>query len=56
LLANVPGLGISASILLPFLVPLFLVASVFFGIKVWHGDDVRVPIVSDWLDERLPVK
>ena len=56
LLANVPGLGISATILLPFLVPLFLVASVFFGIKVWHGEEVRVPIVSDWLDERLPVK
>ena len=54
LLANVPFLGISAQILIPFLIPVFLVASVFFGVKVWQGEEVRIPILSDWLDERLP--
>ncbi|HVA34267.1 MAG TPA: DUF4870 domain-containing protein [Candidatus Baltobacteraceae bacterium] len=56
LLANVPFLGFSAAVLVPFLIPLFLVASVYYGIKTWHGDDVRVPIISDWIDERLPVE
>ena len=55
LLANVPFLGFSAAVLIPFLIPIFLVASVYFGIKTWNGDDVRVPIVTDWLDERLPL-
>ena len=54
LASNVPFLGWSAQFILPFLIPVFLVASVFFGIKVWHGDEVRVPVVSDWIDERLP--
>jgi uncharacterized membrane protein len=53
LLGNVPFLGWSADVILPFLIPVFLVASVFYGIKVWHGEDVRVPLVSDWLDERI---
>ncbi len=54
LASNVPILGWSAAFIVPFLLPIFLVASVFFGIKVWHGDDVRVPVISDWIDERLP--
>lgn len=54
LASQVPFLGLSAGIILPFLIPVFLVASVFFGIKVWHGDEVRVPVISDWIDERLP--
>lgn len=54
LASNVPILGWSAAFIVPFLLPVFLVASVFFGIKVWHGDDVRVPVISDWIDERLP--
>lgn len=54
LAAQVPILGLSAGVILPFLIPIFLVASVFFGIKVWHGDEVRVPVISDWIDERLP--
>jgi uncharacterized membrane protein len=54
LLANVPFLGFSASVLIPFLIPLFLVASVYFGIKTWNGDDVRVPIVSGWIEDRFP--
>jgi hypothetical protein len=40
--------------LLPFLIPLWLVASVVYALKVWQGEDVDVPIVSDWVDARLP--
>jgi len=55
LLANVPFLGFSASVLIPFLIPFFLVASVYYGIKTWNGDEVRVPIVTDWIEERIPL-
>jgi uncharacterized membrane protein len=55
-IANVPWIGLSASVLLPFLVPIFLVASVYYGIKTWNGDDVRVPIVGDWIEEHLPLE
>jgi uncharacterized membrane protein len=55
LLSNIPILGISAGILLPFLLPIFLVASVYFGVKTWNGDDVRVPIIADWIDRGLPI-
>jgi uncharacterized membrane protein len=53
LLANIPFLGFSAAILIPLLIPLFLVASVYYGIKAWNGDEIRVPIIGDWIDERL---
>ena len=53
LLAGIPFLGFSASVLIPFLIPLFLVASVYFGIKTWNGDDVRVPIINSWIEDRL---
>ena len=33
---------------------LTIVASVVYAFKVWQGDDVNVPIVSDWVDARLP--
>ncbi len=52
--SNIPVLGFSSSVILPFLLPLFIIAGVYFGIKVWHGDDVHVPIIGDWIDERLP--
>src|SRR5579863_9801081 len=52
--AQVPFLGISAGVLLALLVPAFLIASVYYGIKTWNGDDVRIPIVTSWLDERFP--
>jgi uncharacterized membrane protein len=57
-IANVPipWLPLSAAVLLPFLIPLFLVASVYYGIKTWNGEDVRVPIVGDWIEERLPLE
>ncbi|HEX5275412.1 MAG TPA: DUF4870 domain-containing protein [Candidatus Rubrimentiphilum sp.] len=54
LLAGVPILGISAAIVLAFIIPIFVVMSVYYGIKAWHGDDVRVPVISDWIDDRLP--
>jgi hypothetical protein len=25
-----------------------------YGFKVWQGEDVDVPLVSDWVDARLP--
>ena len=54
LAAQIPILGWSAGFILPFLFPVFLVAAVFFGIKSWNGDDVNVPIIGDWIDEKLP--
>jgi uncharacterized membrane protein len=54
LIAQVPFMGFSAWVLLPLLPILFLVASVYYGIKTWNGDDVRVPVVGSWIDERLP--
>ena len=52
--AAIPVFGFGAWSLLPFLVPFTVVASVVYAFKVWQGDDVDVPIVSDWVDARLP--
>ena len=41
-----------AWVMLPFLFPVWLVATVVYGFKAWQGEDVRVPLISDWLDER----
>ncbi|HEX3368373.1 MAG TPA: DUF4870 domain-containing protein [Candidatus Cybelea sp.] len=54
LVGQIPFVGFSAWILVPLLAPIFLVASVYYGIKTWNGDDVRVPIVTSWLEDRLP--
>ncbi len=51
-LIHIPLLGISALPLLAALFPVWLVATIIYGVRVWQGDDVRVPLVSDWLDER----
>lgn len=51
-IVRVPLLGLSAWPLLTALFPIWLVATVIYGVRVWHGEDVRVPLVSDWLDER----
>jgi hypothetical protein len=51
-LVHVPLLGLSAWPLLTFLAPIWLVATVVYGVRVFQGDEVRVPLVSDWLDER----
>ena len=40
--------------LLTFIFPIWLVASIVYAVKVWQGEDVNVPIVSDWVDARLP--
>lgn len=52
--AAVPILSLGAWPLLPFIIPVFIVASIVYAIKVWQGDDVDVPLVSDWVDARLP--
>jgi uncharacterized membrane protein len=51
-ITHVPLLGLSAYPLLAVLVPVWLVATIVYGLMVWNGEDVRVPLVSDWLDER----
>jgi hypothetical protein len=52
-IAAIPFIGLSAWPLLPFIVPVTIVASVVYGIKVWHGEDVHVPFVSELVDQRL---
>jgi uncharacterized membrane protein len=54
LIAQVPFMGFSAWVLLPLLPVLFLIASVYYGIKTWNGDDVRVPVVGSWIEDRMP--
>jgi uncharacterized membrane protein len=55
-LAAVPLLGWGALPLLPFVIPVTIVASVVYSFRVWQGDDVNVPVVSDWVDARLPAE
>ncbi|TAM73669.1 hypothetical protein EPN44_13135 [bacterium] len=50
LMAAVPLLGWTLWGTLPFVLPIWLIAGIVFGIKTWNGDDVRVPIVSDYVD------
>jgi len=52
-IAGIPLLGLSAWPLLPLVVPVAVVASVVYGCKVWQGEDVRVPIISDFIDGRM---
>jgi uncharacterized membrane protein len=54
LASNIPWFQFSAWMIWPFVVPLFLVSSVYFGIRVWQGDEVNVPIIGDWIEEKLP--
>ncbi|HTU70613.1 MAG TPA: DUF4870 domain-containing protein [Candidatus Baltobacteraceae bacterium] len=54
LTSMIPVLGWSSTFVLVMMLPLFILASVVFGIKAWHGEPVRVPVISDWLDERMP--
>ena len=53
-IAAIPVLGFSAWPLLPLIIPVAFVASVVYGFKAWNGDDVRIPLVSDWVDSRMP--
>ena len=41
-----------AWVMIPFVFPVWLVATMVYGFKAWQGEDVRVPLISDWLDER----
>jgi uncharacterized membrane protein len=52
-IAGIQVIGFSAWPLLPFIVPVTIVASVVYAIKAWHGDDVRVPFVSEFVDQKL---
>lgn len=54
--AAIPLLGIGAWPLLPFVIPVTIVASVVYMFKVWNGEDVDVPLVSEWVDSRLPAE
>ncbi len=52
--AATPILGFGVwTLMLPFLIPVWVVASVVYAFRVWQGDDVDVPVVSDWIDARL---
>jgi uncharacterized membrane protein len=53
-ISQIPILGYSAWPLIPVLIPIYLIAIVVYGFKAWHGDEVRVPLLSDWLDQRWP--
>lgn len=53
-IAHIPLLGMSAWPLIPLLIPIYLVAVVVYGWKAWQGEDVRIPLISDWLDQRWP--
>jgi uncharacterized membrane protein len=53
-IAHIPILGMSAWPILPLLIPIYLIAVVVYGWKAWQGEDVRVPLISDWLDQRWP--
>jgi uncharacterized membrane protein len=55
-IASLPLIGLSAWPLLPFVIPVAVVANVVYAYKVWQGDEVKVPIVSDWVDARLPAE
>jgi uncharacterized membrane protein len=52
-IASIPFIGLSAIPLMMLMVPLTVVASVVYGYRVWHGDNVHVPFVSDLIDERF---
>jgi len=51
----IPTIAGSSDIMMALLIPTFLVASVYYGIRTWQGEEVRIPILSDWVDEHLPV-
>lgn len=52
-IASIPLLGISAYPLLPLVIPVAVVASIVYGFKAWQGEDVRIPVVSDFIDARM---
>ena len=52
-IAHLPFLiGLSAIPLYVLIGPVWLVASIVYAVRVWCGEDVRVPLVTEWLDQR----
>jgi uncharacterized membrane protein len=51
-IAQIPILGFSAWPMLALLMPIWLVATIIYAVKAFSGDDVRIPLVTDWLEER----
>lgn len=51
-IAQIPILGFSAWPLLALLAPIWLVATIVYAVRVCYADDVRVPLITDWLEER----
>lgn len=56
MMTGIPLLNISAYLLLAVIFPVWLVLSIVYGIRTYNGDDVRIPIVSDWIDEKIPLQ
>jgi uncharacterized membrane protein len=52
-IGEIPFIGFSAWPLLPLVVPVAVVASFVYAYKTWQGEDVRVPIIADFVDNRL---
>ncbi len=52
-IAALPIANLAAWTLLPFVVPVWVVASVIFAYRAWNGEDVNVPIVSEFVDARM---
>ena len=52
-IATIPFLGISAWPLLPFVIPVTIVASFVYGFKVWQGEDINVPIIGDFIEDKF---
>jgi uncharacterized membrane protein len=52
-IATIPLIGFSALPLLALVVPVAVVVSFVYGYKTWHGEDVHVPIIGDFIDNRV---
>ena len=52
-LSTIPFIGWSAVPIAPLIVPFTFVANCVYGFKAWHGEDFRIPVISDWLDRRM---
>ena len=52
-IAAFPIANLAAWALIPFVIPVWVVASVIFAYRAWNGEDVNVPIVSEFVDARM---
>ena len=53
-LAAIPFFGWEAVPIAPLILPITFVAGCIYGFKTWHGDEVRIPIVTDFIERRSP--